>query len=54
MLRYDAKAEDGLTMDRLSSLMEQGQDLGIYAYFIRECADDEDSYALLELLERYK
>ncbi len=54
MLRYDAEAENGLSMDRLASLMEQGQELGIYAYFIRECADDKDSYALLELLERYK
>ena len=41
-------------MERLASLMEQGQELGIYAYFIRECADDEDSYTLLELLDRYK
>lgn len=54
MLRYEENRSDGLTDERLSSLIEQGQELGIYAYFIREWGDGSDSYSLLELLERYK
>lgn len=52
-LRFDASGEDGLTVAQMARLMEQGQDLGIYVYFIREVGCD-NSYALLELLERYK
>ena len=54
LLRYDAATKSGLTMERLASLMEQGQDMGIYAWFIRETGSSEDSYELLTLLERYK
>jgi hypothetical protein len=54
MLRYDSTAENGLSEERLARMMEQGQDLGIYAWFLRECGDDLDSYHLLTLLERYK
>lgn len=54
MLRYDAESADGLSREHLEKLMEQGQDLGIYAWFLRECGDDLDSYQLLTLLERYK
>ena len=54
MLRYDGSLEDGLGIDTLRKLMEQGQDLGIYAYFIRQAAGSGDSYELLTLLERYK
>lgn len=54
LLRYDPRREDGLNIDRLTHLMEEGQDLGIYVYFIRQCGDDNDSYQLLTLLERYK
>ncbi len=54
LLRYDAGSPDGLTMERLAALMEQGQDMGIYAWFIRESGAAEDSYELLTLLERYK
>ncbi len=55
LLRYDASNAQGLTMARLASMMEQGQDLGIYAWFIRETGEaSKDSYELLTLLERYK
>lgn len=54
MLRCSADPENGLNAARLSSLIEQGQELGIYAYFIREWGNSSDSYSLLELLERYK
>jgi hypothetical protein len=54
LLRYDAESKDGLTMEHLASLMEQGQDVGIYAWFIRETGNAADSYELLTLLERYK
>lgn len=56
LLRYDPScdSEGGLTIDRLAKLMEQGQELGIYVYFIRQTGDDNDSYQLLTLLERYK
>ena len=54
LLRYDASSNQGLTIPRLESLMEQGQDMGIYAWFIRETGESEDSYELLTLLERYK
>lgn len=53
-LRYDASNPDGLHAEKLAKLMEQGQELGIYVYAIRQCDNDADSYALLELLERYK
>lgn len=54
LFRYDPAQENGLNIDRLSRLMQEGQDLGIYVYFIRQCGDDNDSYQLLTLLERYK
>ena len=55
LLRYDPSLENGLHNDELSALMESGQELGIYVYFIREAAGvPDDSYALLEILERYK
>lgn len=53
MLRYDPAGRNGYSMEQLAHLFEQGQDLGIYVYFIRERGTG-DSYELLELLERYK
>lgn len=54
MFQYDSTREDGLSIERLAPILEQGMDLGIYAYFIRECAGSTESYELLELLEKYK
>lgn len=54
LLRYDPSREDGLTIDRLTKLFQEGQELGMYAWLIREEDNSSDSYDLLELLERYK
>lgn len=54
MLRYDPSAENGFSAEDLFHLIEQGQALGIYAYFIRQKPAVEESYELLEVLERFK
>lgn len=54
MLRYDETLKEGLSLDDLRKLMEEGQELGIYAYFIRQSANSVGSYSLLTLLERCK
>lgn len=55
LLRYDPSCSSGLGEEKLAKLFEEGQELGIYTYFIRENAHEtDDSYALLELMERYK
>ena len=53
-LRYDSSNSDGLDIKSLSRLMEEGQELGIFVYAIRQNGNDADSYTLLELLERYR
>lgn len=53
-LRLDATRQDGWTMDELEHLIEGGQKMGIYAYFILETGKPTDSYEMLDLLERYK
>lgn len=55
-LRYDASENNNpaaFNTEKLASLIDQGQKLGIYVYFIRQSGNDTDSYALLELLGRY-
>lgn len=52
MMRYDEDRE--LTIERMARIIEEGQSLGIYAYFIRQSGSASDSYEILELLERYK
>lgn len=54
MFRYDPSSEEGLTAVDISRVVEQGQELGIYAYFIRQKATEAESYELLEVLERFK
>lgn len=54
LLRYNPANQDGLTVNRMKTLFDQGTALGIYAWFIRECSNHMDSYELLELLEKYK
>ena len=55
LLRYDPVRMDGQGCEMFNRLIQSGQELGIYVYFIREAAGASDeSYALLETLERYK
>ncbi len=53
-LRYDAQNPDRFTVKELSSIIQQGQELGIYAYFIRETGNSSETYELLDLIEHYK
>ena len=52
-LRLDFSCPDGPGLPELTSLIEQGQQLGIYAYFIRQSGFCS-SYEHLELFERFK
>ena len=55
LLNYDPSCGSGLDGEKLAQLIQQGQDLGIYVYFIyEEVGSSDDSYQLLEILERYK
>ena len=54
MLRHDSSRQDGLAIDEISQMIEQGQTLGIYAWFIRQSAESPENYEMLGLLERYK
>lgn len=54
MLRFDPDDRQGLTIQDLCHIIEEGQELGIYIYMIRQPRSLHDSYDILELLERYK
>ena len=53
LLRYDPSCGDGVNTEHMARLFQEGQDLGLYTWFIRERANTVDSYELLDLLERY-
>ena len=53
MLRYDGSA-DGLTASRIASLVTQGQQLGIYIYFIRQSASAKTPFEVLDLFVQNK
>lgn len=54
MFRYNSDPSSALTPAVIEQLIQQGQDLGIYAWMIRQCGRESDSYELLTILEKYK
>lgn len=52
-MRYDEKAEGCLSLQEMEDIITQGEQLGIYVYFIRETGNPGD-YALLEVFERHR
>lgn len=56
MLRYcsdDIHADaHSLSVDNIRKLVEEGQKLGIYSYYIREVGSASDSYDMLEVMQR--
>jgi hypothetical protein len=58
MLRYcsetsrESSDKQVLTVDAIRKLVEEGQKLGIYSYYIREVGNASDSYDMLEIMQR--
>ncbi len=48
-LRYDPTRKDGLTLEQIASIIEQGKTLGVYSYYIRQTDSPFENYELPEL-----
>lgn len=53
MLRYDPQKKDGLTLNDIDRLVEQGHALGINSYMIRENFDPNEDFGILYLFQKY-